>query len=162
MRSYIYSNGSLHPCQDSLPATAPTLVGERAARSAYRTALDKLGFPESYDTFTSRLGEVKVYGRDHSILSADRKENEVYDFLCVLYVGRSYIRVWINDFPSLLQFFHEIDAKEEDELSKTVQRFLKKSSLEEMLANFSAALSDMYLGNLEVTVKAPKPPTRKG
>jgi hypothetical protein len=163
MRSYIYANNSFQSCKDGLPPTVGS-GGDYTARRAFENALEKLGFSASTfspDSFTSRLGNIIVYARDHSGLSADRKANEPHDFLCILRIGRSYIRVWINDFPTLVQFFQEVDAREEDKLSEDVRDFLKSSSLNEVLSNLSGALSEVYLGNLEITVKPPKPQGRK-
>lgn len=161
MRSYIYDGGSFHPCKDSLPPTANS-NSNYSEWSAFSSALDKLGFSTLFpSSFTSRLGYIKVYARDHAALNAERKPNETHDFLCTLRIGRSYIRVWINDFPTLIQFFQEVDARGEDELSDDVRDFLKNSSLKDALANFASTLSSLEFGDIEITVKAPKPPVRR-
>jgi hypothetical protein len=82
--------------------------------SAFDKALQSLGFTASTNkVYSSMVGSVHVYSRDHSALNHVRGKNELYDFMCSFKPGGSEVRVWIEDLPNLLLFLREIEAHEE-------------------------------------------------
>lgn len=153
MRSYSYSEGKWHPYKDSLPAAA-NMIERYQAYESYEQAMQKKGFAvRSSDSYTSRLGPVTVYARDHATLSAERKANETFDFLCVLSIGGSSIRVWIPDLYSLFLFFVDIDAKAEEGTFKALKDFLSNRYLQDMIVHISVLADQMVEGNMELTIR---------
>lgn len=112
MRAYSYSQGKWQPCKDSLPATALSNKREHERFQAFEHALKQFGFSLSGMTvYTCLFGNMYVLARDHDELPITRQPGEPYDFLCILRLGGSYIRIWIVDLPDLYSFLTEIDAR---------------------------------------------------
>src|ERR1019366_3810944 len=107
------------------------------------------------EDYTSRVGQIHVYARNHETLSLSRTANEPYDFLCILKIGTAYIRVWIPDLPELLLFFVEIDAKREDD---TLKEFFTDTTFQSMISHINLLAKEWYEHDLDiqVTVKPPK------
>jgi hypothetical protein len=154
MRSYSYSEGKWQLYKDTLPATVSLMTsGNYQATSAYREALEKIGFaPYSSDSYMSRFGQVLVYARNHASLPPERKANEAFDFLRVLSIGGSYIRIWIPDLSSFFLFLVDIDAKSEDFTLAALKDFLNKKSLQDLIVNISMLADQMWQGDTEITI----------
>lgn len=120
MRSYSYSDGEWKLCKDPLPPTV-SKSGDYTARHTYEQALTELGFSKYGSDYASCLGDVIVHARDHARLDSGRKLREGFDFLCVLYIGGSYIRVWIVDLYNLFHFLRTIEATPKEALKSLPQ-----------------------------------------
>jgi hypothetical protein len=159
MRSYNYDKGEFKPCKDTLPATV-SKDGDYTARQNYEQALKKLGFSTWYTSkYISRMGEVTIYARDHATLTPERKANETFDFLCVLSIGGSYIRIWIADLLNLYLFLSDLDAKPKED--SWLKDFLQNADIYEAIYSLKSALNDLSSGDIEITVKPPKPSQRR-
>ena len=157
MRSYTYSEGKWSACKDTLPPTAASTeykfqAGEERKRAwvTYRDALQQLGFQTTGSTYTCRFGGLMVHARNHSTLPQQRKQTETYDFLCVLRISGTPIRVWIDALPNLFLFFTDVDARPVDE---TLKDFLEDETFRKLLNNISALADHIYEGYGRITVE---------
>lgn len=153
MLSYSYSGGVWQAIDDAL-----ALLPSSSNRDYdFDQALQGLGF-ETFGntTFTCQTGGVDVYARNHARLASKRKPKEIpYDFLCILYFGGSYYRVWIPDLPNVLLFFREIEVRPIER--NNFEDLVDTSYLKELIMNTSFVMKSLSEGDLEVIVKSPKP-----
>lgn len=158
MRSYRYSQGKWQLSKDTLP---PTMLDPftHIQSPLFQKAVEKLGFSLSEkSTYTCRFGPLVVLARDHEAPPTIRKSEEASDFLCILRISGSYIRIWIADMQELMHFFLEVDAGPED---KKLEKMIDYSSLTSMINNIAILadrLSDGY-GELNVILKSPGQPS---
>lgn len=165
MRSYTYSEGKWSGCKDTLPPTAPSTESDyrasdekKLAWTTYRDALKQLGFPTSGSTYTCRFGGLTVYARGHATLAQQRKQTETYDFLCVLRISGTPIRVWIDALPNLFLFFTDLDARPVDE---TLKDFLTDETFTSVLSRVSLLADQIYEGLTHITVEVKQPPQKR-
>lgn len=163
MRSYDYREGKWTPVKDTLPPTVrkpARLLTETEPRKQYQRytdALQRLGFATDGTLWReTRLGRLTIRGRDHAQLPMERLASETYDFLCELFVAGSYVRVWIEDLPTLHFFLTDVQAERESEQDDTLREFLESERMRNVLANIDMVLDDLREGVLEITVKSPK------
>jgi hypothetical protein len=162
MRSYTYSSEAKWAvCKDTLPATVPSTKynysaseEEQQAWVAYRDALHQLGFQTSSSTYTCRFGALSVHGRNHAKLAQQRKQTETYDFLCVLRLGGTAIRVWIDSLPNLFVFFTDLDAHPVDD---TLKDFLADDTLQKLLSHLSVLADQIWEGQTRFSVEIEPP-----
>jgi len=149
MRSYSYLNGIWDVIDDPVPNALKRIDVSPGQYSEY--IITQFGFSESHDTFNCISGQLRVYAKGHEKLAGKRVVKELpYDFLCILRLGRSDIRIWVTDFPSVLLLVREVEVKSE---SDTVSRILKAITNSEVLESVSFAMKDISSGDVEITVK---------
>jgi hypothetical protein len=108
VKAYKYSGGTWQDYDDPLPPPAePRTPGFRE----YARGKKSHGFPNDSDVYISRMGKVEVYAHEHLELDIDTPP---FEYLCALTIGERPIRVWVSDFPALLIFLKEIDARKEN------------------------------------------------
>ena len=158
MRSYMYSQGKWQFYKDTLPPTMLDTFNHTQSQ-LFQKAVEKLGLSLSgKSTYTCRFGQLVVLARDREAPPTLRKSEEAFDFLCIVRIGGSYIRVWIADMQELMHFFLEVDAGPED---KKLEKIIDYSSLTTMINNIAILadrLSDGY-GELNVILKSPGQPS---
>lgn len=162
MRSYSYSNGIWQEVVDPFPTIASSLG------DAFSDALKRQGFGTfEYTTrrFDCALGRLILYARDHEQLGFTRKEKEFqYDFLCVLSIPDTSIRVWIPDLPSLFLFFREVEVRhdqEEDRLPDLMEKFFYDADVQLLISAARYLADDLREKGLIVRTSSPKPPQRR-
>lgn len=158
MRSYTYSEGKWAVCKDTFPTTAfstehsyRATETERKAWATYRDALIQAGFLTEASRYTCRFGSLAVYSRNHATLAQQRKQTENYDFLCVLRIGGTAIRVWIDALPNLFLFFTDVDARQPED--GALKDFLTDHSLHNLIGHLSALADQMWEGHTKLTIE---------
>ena len=149
MRSYYYNEGIWKSIEDPMPEKPDSYEDY-----AFKQALEKHGFSSSFgDKYHSQVGEVRIYSRDHKKLPGKRGQTGFpYDFMAVLYLGSTYIRVWIADLPNALLFMREIDAREKT----SIEKFFEKDVMYDFMKSLEYAADQLTNGDTEITIKQPK------
>ena len=157
MRSYTYSEGQWQLYKDTLPPTAldPGYGSEAPAREKWQTfanALTKQGFSTKSSTYSCRFGELKVFARNHETLTATRRANgDTHDFLCILRLGGTYIRIWIAELHDVSLFFTELEAGPNKDA--VLEDFLTDSELQKMISRIALLADHLYEGYGSLSVK---------
>jgi hypothetical protein len=158
MRSYCYKGTHMWEVhKDNLVPTAMKR-DEWQEKEAFRADLEKSGFNYYHKAdYQSRIGNVIVFARDHAKLPTTRAAGELkYDFLCVIDIAGTYIRVWIPELPTLLLFMQEIETSVQSKLNQSAENLLDSDTIYEFLTNVSNAMLDFVSGTSEITVKQEK------
>lgn len=148
MRSYHYHEGIWKVIDDPMSEVTSSYEDY-----AFSQALGKRGLSGSSDDYESQIGTLRVYSRDHSKLPAKRGQTgSPYDFMAIIRIGSSFVRIWITDLPNMLLFMREIDARKKT----PIESFLERSNIHEMVSSIEQAADSITNGYLEVTIKQPK------